>query len=41
MPKVLTHRKDAKGAEKTSLYKNLCGLCVFAVKDIKMKGFRF
>jgi hypothetical protein len=37
--KVKAHRKDAEGAEKKFLYKNLRGLRVSAVNHIKMTGF--
>ena len=28
----MIHRRDAEGAEKKFIYKNLCGLCVSAVR---------
>ena len=39
MTKVIAHRKDAEGAERKFIYKNLCGLCVSAVNQLKMTGF--
>jgi hypothetical protein len=36
----MIHRRDAEGAEKKFIYKNLCGLCVSAVryKNVALKA---